>query len=172
MCPPPGGKFYYELDGERVEAANWYTMRKLVENLFEKHGVRDIPESAVAAFMCPDMPDWYCTSGGRKTFTMKESRDNAQQYFTKNLVPYDEMIRRLAVCRKCKHHDRNVCLTCTGNLQWINSQFQGRRKRLPDDDLSGVCRSAATFESVVTSIEQSELPEWTDVPDTCWRNQK
>ena len=171
MCPPPGGKFYFELEGERVEARDWFTMRGLVVALFEKHGVKAVPEDAVAAFMCPDMPDWYCTEGGRKTFTMKEAREKSAQYFSKNLVPYDEMVRRLAICRSCPRHDRNVCLTCTGNLQWIVDRFAGRRRRLPDDDMSGICRSAAAFESVVTAVEKDELPEWTDVPDTCWRKQ-
>lgn len=171
MCPPPGGKFYFELNGERVEARDWITMRALVASLLERHGVKALPEAVVAEFMCPDMPDWYCTEGGRKTFTMKEAREKAVPYFKKNLVPYDDMIRRLAVCRACPKHDRNVCLTCTGNLQWISDRFAGRRRRIPDDNMSGICRSAATFESVVTSIDGAELPEWTDVPETCWRKQ-
>lgn len=172
MCPPPGGKFYFELNGERVEARDWFTMRGLVTALFERHGVKAVPEDAVAVYMCPDMPDWYCTEGGRKTFTMKEARTNAVPYFQKNIVPYDEMVRRLAVCRQCRQHDRNVCLTCTGNLQWIAERFQGRRRRIPDDDLSGICRAAATFESVVTAVEASELPEWSGVPDGCWRKKQ
>ena len=172
MCPPPGGKFYFELNGERVEARDWFTMRGLVSALLERHGVKAVPEEVVARYMCPDMPDWYCTEGGRKTFTMKEARTNAAQYFQKNIVPYDEMVRRLAVCRQCRQHDRNVCLTCTGNLQWITDRFQGRRRRIPDDDLSGICRSAATFESVVTAVEVSELPEWSGVPDGCWRKKQ
>ena len=171
MCPPPGGKFYFELNGERVEARDWFTMRGLVSALLEKHGVKAVPEEVVARYMCPDMPDWYCTEGGRKTFTMKEAREKAAPYFAKNIVPYDEMVRRLAICRSCQQHDRNVCLTCTGNLQWISDRFQGRRRRIQDDDLSGICRAAGTFESVVTAVEESELPEWTEVPDTCWRKQ-
>jgi hypothetical protein len=171
MCPVPGGTFWYELNGEHVEAREWHDMRRLVSALMAKHGVKGSPDLAVAAQMCPELPAWYCTTGGRPVLRAQELRDNAKRYFGMNLVPYPEMARRLAICRACPRHTRKYCLTCTGHLQWLLAGFGGRRERLPDDSLSGTCEAAKTFEVAVTSVD-GPLPEWEDVPATCWRNQK
>lgn len=171
MCPPPGGMFYLEVGGERVQSRDWFEMRRLAAQLLAKHGDRRTPEAAVAEFMCPDMPSWYCTAGGRSTIMSAEARENAKPYFSKHLVAVDEMARRLTACRSCPKHSRNVCLTCTGHLQWLLAGFGGRRPRLPEDSLSGLCLSAKTFEIAPTSVD-GELPAWEDVPDCCWRNTK
>ena len=172
MCPPPGGMFYFELGGERAEAPDWPRMRRLVEPILARHGDRRSPEAAVAEFMCPDMPSWYCTAGGRPFLRSAEARENAKPYFSRNLVAVDEMARRLEVCRSCPRHSRNVCLTCTGHHRWLLAGFGGRRPALPEDQLSGLCASAKTFEIAATSVAESELPEWGDVPENCWRNRK
>lgn len=171
MCPPPGGVFYFEAGGARVEAPDWHRMRKLVVPILERTGDSRTPEEAVAVFMCPDMPSWYCTVGGRKTVMSTEARENARPYFSMYLVPPDEMARRLSVCRTCPKHNRNVCLTCTGHHQWLLAGFGGRRPRLPEDSMSGICLAAKTFEIAPTSVA-GDLPEWDDVPECCWRNAK
>ena len=169
MCPPPGGIFYFELGGERVEARDWFQMRRLVSPILARHGDRRTAEAAVAEFMCPDLPSWYCTVGGRHAVLSSEARDNAKPYFSRHLVTADEMARRLSVCRSCPKHSRNVCLTCTGHHQWLLAGFGGRRPRLPEDSLSGICLAAKTFEIAPTSVA-GDLPEWDDVPECCWRN--
>lgn len=171
MCPPPGGVFYYEVGGDRVEAKYWHELRPAVVALMKKHGVTGTPELAVAACMCPESPGWYCTEGGRPTVLMHEAQTGARRYFSMPIAPHDEIARRLAICRACPMHRRNLCLTCTGALKWIYSWFGGRRAPLPDDSASGVCLAAKTFESVVASVDGA-LPEWTGAPSTCWRNQK
>ena len=171
MCPPPGGMFYLEVGGERVEAPDWFQMRRLAAALLARHGDERTPEDAVAAFMCPDMPSWYCTSGGRPTVLSAEARENAKAYFGRQLVTPAEMARRLAVCRSCPRHSRNICLTCTGHHAWLLAGFGNRRPRLPEDSLSGVCMAAKTFEIAPTSVD-GPLPAWDDVPDCCWRNER
>ena len=171
MCPPPGGMFYFELGGERAEAPNWIAMRRIVVDMLARHGDRRSPEEAVAEFMCPEMPSWYCTRGGRPTVFSAEARENAKRYFGRHLVPFDEMARRLAVCRSCPKHSRNICMTCTGHARWLLEGFDNRRPKLPEDSMSGVCLAAKTFEIAITSVD-GELPEWEDVPDCCWRNRK
>lgn len=171
MCPPPGGMFYFEVGGERVEAPDWITMRRLVIPVLARHGVRLTPEEAVAAYMCPDMPKWYCTSGGVDTVLSAEARTKAKPYFSMHVVPVPEIMRRLAVCRACPRHSRNVCMTCTGHAKWILAGFGNRRPALPDDSMSGTCMAARTFEMAVASVD-GPLPEWGDVPETCWRNVK
>lgn len=168
MCPPPGGTFYFEAAGERVEAADWRQMRRLVVPLLARTGDRRTAEAAVAEFMCPDMPSWYCTVGGRKTLLSDEAKANARRYFGMHLVTPAEMARRLSACRSCPKHSRNVCLTCTGHYQWLLAGFAGRRPRLPEDSLSGVCLAAKTFEIAPSSVD-GPLPEWDDVPGCCWR---
>ena len=67
-------------------------------------------------------------------------------------------------------HRRTVCLTCTGVIDWTVRSFGGRRPRLPEDRMSGMCGCAETYESVVASVDPRELPVWDGVPGSCWRN--
>lgn len=170
MCPPPTGEFFFEHGGERVSAPTWNDFFPKMQAFMRKHGLGGAPEDLAASYMCPHLPDWYCTKGGIHVPGLKESRDRAVPYFARHVVPYDEIIRRLAVCRTCPKHSRNVCLTCTGALDWVVGRFGGRRKRLPDDTPSGTCLAAGTFESVVASVDMRGVPAWEGTPDNCWRN--
>ena len=170
-CPPPTGEFFLERDGDRISARTWAEFFPKVVAFMRKHGLSGAPEDVVADHMCPYLPDWYCNGGGYRQVTMKEARDGAERYFGMHVVPYDAIIRRLAACRACPMHDRSVCLTCTGALDWIASRFGRRRHRIPDDVPSGICRAAKTFESVVATVDLRGCDAvWDGCPDTCWRN--
>lgn len=172
MALPPGGLYYYEVGGERVESRYWHELRPKAAALMARHGIPGTPEAAVSAFMCPDMPPWFCAGAPPARYVPSDTlRENALPYFSLPLVPYPEMVRRLAVCRKCPKHHRGTCLTCSAAHQWLLAGFQGRRSRLPDDSASGTCLAAKTYEIAVTSVDGA-LPAWEDVPETCWRNQR
>lgn len=169
MTPPPGGKFFYEAGGERVEAHTWLEMEPKAQALMRRHGVEGFVEDAVAAYMCPHMPDWYCSGeSSRHVTTVRDARRNAQQYYSRNLVTFDRLSARMRACHDCPMHERDVCLTCTGILRDIMASFGGRRVKVPEDSMSGVCRCAKTFEAVVASVEHEGDP-WEGVPETCWR---
>lgn len=172
MTPPPGGRFFYELGGERVEATTWLEMKPKVEALMAKHGVTGYASDLVAEYMCPHVAGWYCTGVPvRMSVTKKTALENAEDYFGKELVQFNEIEARLRACQSCPMHEREVCLTCTGILKHIKAKFGGRRPRLLEDDLSGICGCAKTFEAVISSVDVTDAPEWDGIPDTCWRKQ-
>lgn len=171
MQTPPGGEWFFEHGGERVSDTSWPRFLPKLLDIMRRHKLTGAPRDVAAAYMCPHMPDWFCTAGGVKVTGADSARKAAQPYFSKHLVPYNVMIQRLAKCRECPRHSRSVCLTCTGILDWIGRSFGSRRTSLPDDRLSGICTCAGTFESVITSVDSKELPEWSDVPECCWRKE-
>lgn len=171
MTPPPGGKFFYEINGERVEAPSWVEMYPKARELMIKNGVTGPVEWAVATYMCPFMPDWYCSGvSGRTVVRDKEAWANSEVYFRGDLVTHDIISSRLRICAKCKAHSREgVCLTCTGGLARILATFRGRRPKVLEDELSGVCTVARAYESVMASVECEPLTG-ESVPEGCWRN--
>lgn len=169
MQTPPNGEWVFEHEGERISDVSWPRFHSKLMDLMMRHRIHGLPRDIAAEYMCPFLPEWFCTSGGVKVTGSDVARANAKPYFSKHLVSYDEMIARQEVCRNCPKHSRNVCLTCTGILNWIVNSFGGRRKQIPDDRMSGMCACAKTFAAVVTSVDARELPEWEDVPDNCWR---
>lgn len=173
MTPPPGGKYFFELGGERVEASNWPEMHTKAQALMQKHGVTGPVEWAVAEYMCPYMPDWYCRGVvGRTVVRDREAWDRAQQYFRRDLVPFDEVSRRLRICQGCEKHSREgSCITCSGILAKILAAFGGKRPKVLEDEATGICTCCRTYESVVASVKHGDDP-WPETPDNCWRNQK
>lgn len=169
MTPPPGGKFFLEVDGDRVEAHTWLEMLPKVQALMARHNIGGFAEDLVANYMCPYMPDWYCTGHvGHSVTTVHDARKNAAQYYSRNLVTFDRLSERMRICHDCPKHERDICLTCTGILHNIMVSFGGKRVKVPEDLMSGVCGCAKTFEAVIASVEHDGDP-WEGAPDTCWR---
>lgn len=170
MTPPPGGKFFFEHDGERVEARTWLEMAPKMEDLMRRHGLDGFAEDLVAEFMCPHMPSWYCAGESSRSVTSaRDAFRNATPYFPRNLVTFDRISERMRKCHECPKHERDLCLTCTGFLNRIMLSFGGRRVKVLEDQLSGVCACAKTFEAVIASVEYGDDKPWDGVPDTCWR---
>ena len=171
MLTPPGGEYFFEHGGERVPARHWHEFLPKLKDVMARHGIGGTPLDVAAAHMCPHLPSWFCNSGSAaRDFPADRARAAARPYFAMQAVTPSEIARRLAICRSCPMHSRTVCLTCTGIASWILASFGGRRPSLPEDRLSGICRSAKTFEMAAASVDARGLPEWDDVPDCCWRN--
>lgn len=173
MTPPPGGKYFLEINGERVEANNWPTMHMKAHALMMKHGINEPVEWVVAEYMCPYMPSWYCRgSSSRVVIRDKEAWANAQPYFRHDLVTFDAISERLRICANCPKHSREgSCVTCSGILSRILASFGGHRPKVLEDAASGVCQCARTYEAVVASVKHGE-DSWEGTPDCCWRNRK
>lgn len=175
MVPPPGGKFFFEHEGERLEARYWLEMEPRVRDLMARHGLKGSPAAIVAEYMCPHMPDWYCEglNSGAPVIRLHEARDNSEPYFRRPVVTFDEISRRLNICAKCPMHTRRFCLTCTGVLDWVQAGFSGRRPRMLEDKVSGTCICSKALEIVTTAVEYGEKePVWEGAPKTCWRYNK
>lgn len=173
--PSPVGRWFYEVGGERVEGPTWYSIQHRVEALMAKHGVQGDPETVVAEYMCPQLPEWFCRGVGparANAVRRQEALDNAVKFFKMPVVPPMEIERRLEICRRCPRHEGAVCLTCTGILDWIKRAFGGRRPSVDMDKISRMCSCERTFESVLASVDFGDAAPPDDAPDSCWRKEK
>lgn len=172
--PPPGGMFFYETHGERVAARTFLEIRPRVMALMRKYGIPGLAEQEVAAYMCPRIPDAgsFCRgpSAPKAHVTAREAISNSMKYCSGHVEPFDRIERRLRICQKCPKHARDWCPTCAGHFSRMLDGFGGRRPKLPEDTLSGVCQCAKAYEMAVASIAYSpEDPVWEETPDSCWR---
>lgn len=171
---PPGGLYFCEIGGERVQAHTFLEIAPRVRELMRKHGVEGTAEMVVAAYMCPRIPNpgLYCR-GAAVPAAHVNSRDaiaNSLPYCSRRVVPFDVIERRMRVCAACPMHKRDWCPTCTGHMSRMKSAFGGRRRAVPEDTLSGVCQKAKAYEYAIASVEYGEGETvWAGVPDTCWR---
>ena len=171
MVPPPGGEYFCMHGDERISGADWHSFRPRVVEFMRSRALKGTPEAFVAQCMCPAMPDWFCRGVfGSRTVRMDEARKNAADFFPRRVVPFDETQRRLAACARCPKHSRTFCMTCSGALAWILKGFGGRRVKVPEDNMSGMCECARTFASVVASVDFGEERPWEEAPAGCWRN--
>lgn len=174
FVPPPGGKYFFRLGDDAFESYSYEDAVGKTRDILRRHNMSHMPAAAaLAEYMCPHMPDGFCTQNyGNKVFTLDRQWEVAQKYYSLPVVAFDEIERRLAICSACPRRNRLFCLSCGGGLQRVKQGFHGARRILPADQFSGTCLCAGTFESVVASIEKDALPEWEETPPpNCWRNQ-
>lgn len=171
---PPGGWFFYEVNGEHVQARTFLEIAPKVRALMNKYGIKDTAEAAVASYMCPRIPNpgRYCRGAAVPAAHVVPhvAIANSLPYCKRRVVPFDQIERRLRICAACPHHKREWCPTCTGHVSAMMSAFGGRRKPLPEDTLAGVCQKAKAYEHAIASVDFEEgEPVWEGTPDTCWR---
>lgn len=172
FVPPPGGEYFYQLGEDSFRTRSYNEAVRLVRAIMAKHGVTGYAPEELAKHMCPHMPDGFCTkSYGNKLFSLEKQKQDAEVYFSMPLAAYDEVEKRISTCIGCPKHSRSFCLSCIGAYDWIRAKFRGARRMLPADKYTGTCTCAGTFAAVVASVDKKYLPEWDDVPDTCWRKQ-
>lgn len=172
FIPPPGGEYFFEYEGESFRTRDYEDAIRKTRDIMARHGrATAYAPSVLAEFMCPYMPDGFCTKNyGNKRFTVDEAREAAMPYFKLPVVPFDEIERRMLVCQRCPKRSRTFCVSCLGVLPWMQSLFRGARRLMPIDRYSGVCGCAGTFDAVVSSVDAEALPAWKEEPpDTCWR---
>lgn len=172
---PPGGMWFFQLGDDRVTSPVYELAVKRVGELLALRGVDKNPAQALAEFMCPHMPSWFCAGevGHSPVITVKDACEKAWPYFGKKVLPVDIISRRLEVCQSCAKHRRDFCLHCSGLDTWVSDGFRNARPVLPADDASGCCTCAGTMEAVIASVAYGEQDSvWEGVPETCWRNQR
>lgn len=173
---PPGGLFFYERDGERVTGRTFLEIAPKVKAILARHGIATSVEAEIADYMCARMPDpgRYCrgASVAVQHVTPHVAIANSMPYCSpaRQVVAFDEVERRLRVCSACPKHRRDWCPTCSGHVSRMMSAFGGRRRKVPEDTLAGVCQCAKAYELAIASVEYGEGDKvWDGVPDTCWR---
>lgn len=173
----PRGGFFYEINGEAVSAPHFCLIEGPVKELMRKYHVQGTAEEAVANYMCPRIPEasWMCTgSFSRSVIRPAEALSNSFSIMDgKEVVPFDDIEKRLRVCMSCPKHTREFCVTCTGHMERILRYLSGRRPKLPEDNGTGICKCCKAYESAVASMEYRDGDAmWDGAPETCWRNQK
>lgn len=171
----PGG-FFFEIDGDRAEARTLVELRPKAAAILARHGRGgESVDAAVAAFMCPRLGNdarWACSGEFRHENWIgpREALQKSAEFGGRQVVPFDEIERRLAVCSSCPKHYRGWCLACNGHLERVLSMFDEARPRLPADSGSGVCRCTGAYEAAMVSVAYGEGdPVWEGAPETCWR---
>lgn len=172
---PPYGLFFYETHGERAVARTMVEMLPKVRALMQKYSVPGTAEQELAAYMCPRMPDAgrYCEGPSLKPAHVLPlaAIANTLPYCSRRLVDFGEAARRMRACAKCPMHARDWCPTCSGHVSRMEAAFGGRRTKLPEDAVSGVCQCAKAYEMAICSVEYVKgEPVWEGAPATCWRN--
>lgn len=170
---PPGGVWFFQLGDDHYESPIYEDVVKHVGQILEKHGSTEDAAEALANFMCPHLPAYFCRGEGpvSPVITPREAMDAAMPFFKRQVETSDVIMKRMEACTMCPRHRRDFCLHCHGYDQWIYDGFGGRRVRLPSDDASGCCECTKTFEAVAASaVYQPGEGVWEGAPATCWRN--
>lgn len=171
---PPGGLFFYEAGGERAVGRTLVEILPKVRAINARHGIQGTAEAALAAYMCPRIPNAgaYCRGAdvpGAHVLPHAALRAS-MPYCRRHVVAFDVIERRMRACQACPRHARDWCPTCSGHVSAMLNAFGKRRTALPEDTLSGVCQCAKAYEIAIASVEYGEdEPVWEGVPDTCWR---
>lgn len=172
---PPSGFWFFSYGDDHYESPLYDDTVRHVAEILRKHGVDADPVKALADYMCPQLPAYFCVGDGPSSpvVSPRDAKDNAIAYFGKDVEPIDTVTSRMEVCLMCPKHRRDYCLHCHGYDSWIYDGFRGRRPKLRVDDASGCCTCAKTFEAVVASVAYNDGdPVWEGAPETCWRNRK
>lgn len=171
---PPGGLFC-EIGGEKITAKTYLEMELKVRPVALRHRISQPIESVIATYMAEriDDPGEYFTGTvpAQVKVRQREAFETSMQYVNRNLVTFDKVSRRYQVCANCPQHRRDWCPTCTGHLSHFDTAFKGKRVRVPEDRVSGVCQCAKAYEYVINAVEYGpDEKVWEGAPETCWRN--
>lgn len=169
---PPGGAWFFQLGDDRVFNPVYDIALRQVAAILKKYNDPRPADQALAEFMCPHMPAWFCAGPVQHSPVIygKDAAAAAPTYLARKLVPADMITRRMEACQMCPKHRRDFCLHCTGWDAQIREWFGFKRPELPVDDASGCCSCARTFEMVIASVEYGkDDPVWEGAPETCWR---
>jgi len=167
---PPGGVYFFALDGDFVESRSSATICLLVKDLYRKQGRQPPfdPLSVVMTHMCKSMPDGFCTEPtgmtGANVSTIKE---RTRALFRLPIAEPVVIRERLHVCLACPENSRSVCPACSGLLDWVLSHMSSRT-RIPADEFAYVCGPAQVFVSALVTAEDPGPPP-DGCPETCWR---
>lgn len=169
---PPGGVYFYELDGKSVESSSRPEICLLVKALHRDAGlpVPWNPFERVMAHMCKSMPPGFCDgllAGSASMVRLDEVKTNTRKLFGVRPAPPVVVRERLHVCLSCPENTKSACPSCSGLLDWV-LKGMGSRTRIPADDFAFVCRPARTFVSALVSAEDPGQPP-DNCPEGCWR---
>lgn len=176
LSAAPGGRFFYERDGRRVEAGTYDSAVQAVARLLAERGVAADAEEELAAYMCPRVGRdalWFCAGGEPVSAGVppRDALENSLRAVAGRLVAtFDTIESRLATCQRCPKHERNWCPTCTGHFDRVMVSLSRKRPRLPLDRGAGVCACAKAYESAICSVEYGkDESAWEGTPEGCWR---
>ena len=169
---PPTGSYEYECGGVFLSSKSRIEICNKVSDLRRSQGLPVVgdPLRYVMEYMCPRLPDGFCTGASSiKNLRADEVKAATARLFPLPCVPVDEIERRLSVCLTCKKHvTRGFCMGCSGLIDWIYKGFGGRRNRLPPDSATGVCPCSLELVAASAAVDRPQTAD-ASYPDGCWR---
>ena len=170
---PPTGCYEYGLDGAIVSDRYKSGICAKVRSLRTSKGLETAGDgfAYVMEYMCPSMPDGFCTTPSKvKYLQAEEVKNRTAALFPLPCATLDVVNRRLATCVSCPRNIvRGFCLTCTGLLSWIYRGYGGRRPACPADAATGACACDKMLTAAVATADSFPLTDGAEYPDNCWR---
>lgn len=172
---PPGGVYFYSLNGEFIQAKSRPAIGIMVKRLHIKHGLPAPPNpfELVMAHMCPSMPAGMCAgeTDVRTGLSVTKVKENTRALFGRP-VAHPVLIReRLYTCLSCPQNNRSSCPSCSGLMAWVLDGM-GNRSAIPADSFAYVCAAHAAFVSALVTVDElgGDIPE--TCPPACWRRRE
>lgn len=170
---PPGGEYFYELDGEAVASRDRFEICRKVRDLHERKG-RPLTGDGfqqVMNYMCPRLPDGFCVRPSKVVrLGIDDVKARTATLFRQRLAMSDDIEARLAACVSCEANTRRgFCVDCSGILQWMYRNFGESRPPVPADRAAGVCVADRVLAAAGASVAARPLTPGAEYPAGCWR---
>jgi hypothetical protein len=172
---PPGGQYFYDVEGYPVQAATRTGLRTKINQAYAALGSEvpaDIWEQ-VMDHMCRHLPEGFCTGDDdgkprAKVLTLQQVRKNTEDVVQQSeMAPPSQSRFQAEKCLRCDKNNKRICTSCSGVSAWAS-----RRVGRPDMPASysylGICE--VTGAALVAQVNLMNLPENEEYPDdgTCW----
>jgi hypothetical protein len=169
---PPGGVYFFELNGERVQSKSKVEICARVKMLYYGQGypVPHTPFDVIMDYMCPYMPEGFCSGTGphKNMLSISKLQENTRALFGRPVATPVRIRERLQTCIRCRCNSRAECPSCVNLAEWVIEKLN-TRSRIPADELVHVCVPAGAMVSALVSIDDpGDIPD--GCPERCWRH--
>ncbi len=171
---PPGGAYFYEVDGRSLQAATRSGLMSQIHAAYASLG-QPVPAdigARVEDFMCRRLPVAFCTGPDdglprARVVTIQGLKQDTDRLIAQSpaLAPPTLVRFRATTCNSCGKNNRSMCPSCSGINAWA-----ARRVGRPDTpalfNWLGVC--ACDGIALAAKVHLTELPHNDEYPETCW----
>ncbi len=166
---PPGGRYWFTTPGGTLEASSRQGIVAAMRAYYQAQG-EPFPTDAMVRMedrMCHELPPGFCLGSTTEPIHPPVTLQGVQRATlalsrTLHALP-GEAARRQAICWKCALHDRRLCTSCNGVVDWAQ-RLVGRS--VPGQDYLGICgvdHAALQVKLWARGIDSND-----DYPVECW----
>ena len=171
---PPGGKYFYELNGVPVFGFTRTGMLQAVRDAAGAQGTTLPGDRELWAeledFMCRRLPEGFCTGdagGARARVATLPSVKAATEAVIGNgrHVTMVEATIRANRCLSCPKNNKSMCTSCVGINKWAAMKM-GLREVPPRFRWLGICEADTV--ALVAKVLSPRPPVVPDLAEDCW----